>query len=254
VKDAVVHAVEVAGYRHLDLAHAYGNEKEVGEAIKDLLDRKVVEREELFITSKVFVHLCHPGLVIPRIEESLRDLKTEYLDLVLIHWPYFWSKDPSSFPPPKSERLGYSPESYLAVWRDFEDAVARGLTRHIGCSNMTAKKLATLLEGGGEDAPLKVQPAVNQVERHPFLQQPRLKAFCDKHRIILTGFCPLGSPDRPPRFINPGDPVPMADPVIKAIASRLGRSPAQVLLRWAVQSGATAVPKSVTPSRIEENI
>lgn len=113
---------------------------------------------------------------------------------------------------------------------------------------MTSRKLADLI------ASARIQPAVNQVESHPFLAQRKLKAFCDEHKIVLTAFSPLGSPDRPVRLVEEADPKPLFDETITGIAARLGVTPAQVLIRWAVQRGTVVIPKSITPDRIASNI
>lgn len=245
VRDAVIAAIE-AGYRHIDCAAGYGNENEVGDGIADCISRGIVKREDLWVTSKLWVASAYPEDALAALEKTLTDLKLAYLDLYLVHWPYRIKKG-SVFPAPVENRLGYDAAAYLAVWQELEKAVDAGKTRHIGCSNMSAKKLSALLK----DA--RIKPAVNQVEGHPFLSQQKLKAFCDKHGIVLTAYSPLGSPDRPARLIEEGDPAPLFDPVVAAIAAKTGKSPAQVLIRWAVQRGTVVIPKSVTPARIAEN-
>lgn len=180
------------------------------------------------------------------LEKTLNDLKITYLDLYLVHWPFRLKKG-SAFPAPVEDRLGYDPEAYLAVWREMENAVDAGKTKAIGTSNMSAKKLANLLKQA------RIRPVVNQVEIHPFLSQAKLKEWCERHQIILTGYSPLGSPDRPARLVEEGDPAPLFDPTVQAIATRYNKSPAQILIRWAIQRGTIVIPKSVTPSRILEN-
>jgi alcohol dehydrogenase (NADP+) len=133
------------------------------------------------------------------------------------------------------------------VWRELEAAVDAGKVRAIGCSNMSAKKLTDLLAGA------RIKPAVNQVESHPFLAQTKLKAWCERHGIVLTAYSPLGSPDRPARLIEEGDPAPLFDPIIAAVAGRYNKAPAQILIKWAIQRGTVVIPKSVTPARIADN-
>jgi alcohol dehydrogenase (NADP+) len=163
-----------------------------------------------------------------------------------VHWPFRLKKG-SAFPAPVEDRLPYDTEAYLAVWRELEKAVDAGKVKAIGTSNMSAKKLAALLK----DA--RIAPAVNQVESHPFLAQTKLKAWCERHNIVLTAYSPLGSPDRPARLVEEGDPAPLFDPVVTSLATKYNKSTAQILIRWAIQRGTVVIPKSVTPSRIAEN-
>ena len=134
------------------------------------------------------------------------------------------------------------------MWRVLEAEVDAGRARAIGCSNMSARKLAALLKTA------RIPPAVNQVESHPFLAQNELKAWCAARGIALTAYSPLGSPDRPARLVEEADPAPLHDPVVAGIAAATGKSAAQVLLRWQVQRGWIAIPKSVTPERIAANL
>lgn len=232
--------------RHIDCAAIYGNEAEVGAGIAEAIARGLVKREDLFIVSKLWVTKCFPEEVAPALEKTLSDLKLDYLDVYLIHWPFFMTKD-ATFPPAKGMVLGYNPDAYLSVWREMEKAVDAGKVRAIGTSNMSARKLAALLEHA------RIKPATNQVECHPFLAQKRLLALCKAHGIVLTAYSPLGSPDRPSRLASSDDPAPLHNETVLAIASKRGKTPAQVLLRWQVQRGVVAIPKSVTPSRIAEN-
>ena len=247
VKTAVISAIE-AGYRHIDCAAFYANEAEVGEGLADVLSRGVVKREDLFITSKLWAMSSHPDEVASALDKTLSDLGTPYVDLYLIHWPFFIAKGSPTFPPPEEYRLGYSPEQYLAVWRELEKAVDNGKARHIGTSNMSARKLEALL------AKARVRPAVNQVELHPALPQQQLVDWCLLRGIGVTAYCPLGSPARPARMVTDSDPSLLTDPNVVCIASAHGVTPGQILLRWAVQRGTIAIPKSVTPARIAQNI
>jgi alcohol dehydrogenase (NADP+) len=245
VKAAVITAIK-AGYRHIDCAAGYGNEHEVGEAFDELFASGIVKREEIFVTSKLWLSNCHPDLVEAALKKTLADLRLSYLDLYLIHWPFFITKD-SVFPAPFENRLGYNKESYLAIWRELEKAVDAGLIKAIGTSNMSAKKLNDLLESA------RIPPSVNQVELHPFLASNELLAWCTKKGIALTGYSPLGSPDRPKRLMEDGDPAPLFDETILSIAKAHEKEPAQILIRWAVQRGTISIPKSITPARIEAN-
>lgn len=244
VKAAVIAAIE-QGYRHIDCAAIYGNEKEIGEALKECFDRGLVKREDLFITSKLWASKSHPELVRSACEKTLADLQLSFMDLYLIHWPFFFSQDTTALPPKPEQALGYDPAQYLAVWREMEKLVDAGLTKHIGTSNASAKKLSELLPQA------RIQPAANQVESHPYLAQQRLKKFFDENRIVLTAYSPLGSPDRP--GVADTDPKPLADPVVKTLAERLGATPAQIVLAFQIKRGAVAIPKSTNPDRIKQN-
>lgn len=145
------------------------------------------------------------------------------------------------------DRLGYSPEEFLKVWRVLEGEVDAGRAKAIGVSNMTVSKLAALLPEA------RIKPANNQVELHPFLAQNELLAFCAANGVTVTAFSPLGSPARPVRMQLETDPAPMHDETVKAVAAAHGKNAAQVLIRWAIQRGTACIPKSVTPARIVEN-
>lgn len=266
VRDAVISAIE-AGYRHVDCAAFYGNENEVGAGLEDVISRGIVRRSDIFVTSKLWSMSAHPvspcgatgsplcvtptftqDEVAAALDKTLADLRTPYVDLYLIHWPFFIAKGAPTFPPPEEFRLGYTPEQYLAVWRELEKAVDAGKARHIGTSNMSARKLEALL------ASARVRPAANQIELHPALGQQRLVHWCLRRGIAVTAYCPLGSPDRPPRMITDSDPSLLTDAAVVGIAAAHGVSPGQVLLRWAIQRGTIAIPKSVTPARIAQNL
>lgn len=248
VRAAVVAAVE-AGYRHIDAAAAYGNEAEVGAALADVIARGVVRRSDLFVTTKLWVTASHPEEVADALAASLRRLGLEYVDLYLIHWPFFVPRGYTTFPPASpADVIPFSAAAYLAVWAELEAAVDAGKARYIGTSNMTVAKLTAVLPA------MRILPAANQVEAHPFLAQAALKAFCDAHGIVLVAYSPLGSPDRPARLIDDADPTPLADATVAAVAAKHHVTPAQVLLRWAVQRGTAAIPKSVTPAHIAANL
>jgi alcohol dehydrogenase (NADP+) len=248
VKAAVLYAVEHCGYRHIDCAAAYRNEAEVGDAVADLIARGVVTRAELFITSKLWVASARPGAdAQAALTKTLSDLKTSYLDLYLIHWPFSTPLD-SPFPPALDAVVPYSAERYAALWAALELEVDAGRVRALGCSNMSASKLAAL------ERTARHPVCANQVESHPALPQLALRDYCAAAGIALTAYSPLGSPQRPARWRKEGNPVPLEAPAVLEAARRLGRSPAQVLLRWQVQRGVLAIPKSVTPARIAENM
>jgi alcohol dehydrogenase (NADP+) len=237
VATAIMGAAEV-GYRHFDCAAVYGNEHLIGKSLEHVM-AKGVQREDLWITSKLWNDNHAEEDVIPACKRSLEDLGLEYLDLYLVHWPFpnhhaqgvdVGSRDHNAKP--------YSHENYLKTWRQMETLVDLGLVRHIGTSNMTVAKLELLLR----DA--KIKPAVNEMELHPHFQQPELFKFVRDHGMEAVGYCPLGSPNRPERDRTPQDTNPLEDAIIVTIANRLTIHPASVCIQWAVQRGQTPIPMS----------
>jgi alcohol dehydrogenase (NADP+) len=242
VAEAVRGAAAV-GYRHFDCASVYANEHLVGPALQDVI-ASGIPREELWITSKVWNDHHGPGQVIASCEQSLRDLKLDYLDLFLIHWPFpnyhapgvgVDARDPHAQP--------YHHDAYMAAWAQMEELIERGLVRHIGTSNMTIPKLTLLLR----DAHIK--PAANEMEMHPHFQQPALFQFVVNNGIVPIGYSPIGSPSRPARDRTPEDTVDVEDPVITRIAERLSLHPASVCVKWAVQHGQIPIPFSAKRSQ-----
>ena len=244
---AVVGAVEV-GYRHIDCAAIYGNEHLIGASLEQVIAGGV-PREELWVTSKLWNDKHDPADVIPAFLSSLRDLRLDYLDLYLIHWPFpnhhapgvdVTSRSPDAKP--------YIHEQFMATWRELEKLVARGLARHIGTSNMTIPKLRLLLR----DA--RVKPACNEMELHPHFQQAEMFKFVVDNGIVPIGFAPIGSPTRPDRDRTETDTVDIQDPVLVGIAKRLGVHPATVCVKWAVQRGQVPIPFSIFRNEYLSNL
>ncbi|MBD3186644.1 aldo/keto reductase [Candidatus Bathyarchaeota archaeon] len=237
VARAVLGAASV-GYRHFDCAAVYGNEKHVGKSFKQILD--VIPREELFVTSKLWNDKHAVDDVIPACKQSLDDLQLEYLDLYLVHWPF-----PNTHPPGcngstrNPDAKPYFHENYMKTWRQMEKLVDMGLVRNIGTSNMTMPKMQLLLR----DAIIK--PVANEMELHPHFQQPEFFEYLSSRDIISIGYSPIGSPSRPERDRTPEDTVPTKDPVVVAIAKKLGVHPAVVCIKWAIQRGQVPIPFSV---------
>jgi len=247
VADAVRGAAR-AGYRHFDCAAVYGNEGRIGFALRDIVSEGI-PRGELWITSKLWNDSHAPDAVIPACRKTLADLQLDYLDLYLVHWPF-----PNHHPPGcdvtarSAHSKPYIHANYMATWREMERLVDLGLVRHIGTSNMTIPKLQLLL------ADARIPPAVNQMELHPHFQQPELFRFVVEHGIHPVGYSPIGSPGRPARDRTPEDTVPTEDPVIAAIAGRLGISPAVVCLKWGIQRGQSVIPFSANPRNYLANL
>nr|CAH7732697.1 unnamed protein product [Callosobruchus chinensis] len=224
VKEAVKHAIDV-GYRHFDCARFYENEPEVGQAIRQKIQEGVVKREDLFITSKLWCTHMRPDLVEPTLKKTLADLGLDYLDLYLIHWPVAYKEGDDYLPedPKKPGMMIFSNVDYLDTWRIMEDIYKKGLAKSIGVSNFNKRQITRLLEHA------KVTPVVNQVECHPYLNQKKLTAFCRSKGIEVVGYSPLSTPDR--EWAKPTDPVLTEEPIIKEIAAKYGKTPAQVVYR-----------------------
>jgi alcohol dehydrogenase (NADP+) len=232
-----VRGAAAAGYRHFDCASVYGNEREIGAALEAVM-QSGIGREELWITSKVW-NDRHDD-ILGSCRQSLAELRLNYLDLYLVHWPF------PNFHPPGCDVGSRSPdarpyihENFMKTWRQMEELVDMGLVRNIGTSNMTIAKLRLLLG----DA--RIQPAVNEMELHPHFQQPELFQFVVENGIQPVGYCPIGSPGRPERDRTAEDTSPTEDPVIVNIARGHGIDPAVVCIKWAVQRGQIPIPFSV---------
>ncbi|KAI8475774.1 MAG: low CO2-induced aldose reductase [Monoraphidium minutum] len=233
VRDAVVEAL-CAGYRHVDAAAVYGNEEEVGGALAQVFSEGVVGRGDVFVTSKLW-NADH-GRARDACLKTLSDLKLDYLDLYLIHWPHS-GRPGAEVAPPLSD-----------TWAALEGLVSEGRVRSIGVSNFSVKKAEALIAGA------KIMPAVLQVEAHPYWRNDALISWASSRGIHVTAYSPLGSPDSAAMMKRAADaPSLMKDPTLTGIAEKLGRSPAQVLICWAVQRGTSVLPKSVNPGRIRAN-
>jgi diketogulonate reductase-like aldo/keto reductase len=242
VADAVKGAAAF-GYRHFDCASVYGNESAIGASFEQIL-RGGIKREELWITSKLWNDKHGQDDVIASCRQSLADLRLDYLDLYLVHWPF------SNFHPPgcdvssrSEDAKPYIHKNYMKTWRKMEELVGLGPVRHIATSNMTIPKLRLVLG----DA--RIKPAVNEMELHPHFQQPEFFRFVRDNGMEPIGYCPIGSPGRPERDRTPEDTAPTEDPVIVSIAQRHGVHPAVVCIKWAVERGQTPIPFSVNHYR-----
>lgn len=225
----------------------YGNETEIGAAVNKKIEEKVISREDMFITSKLWNTFHRPNLVRNSVVASLNNLQLEYLDLYLMHWPMAFKEDTDNlFPTHDNHDPIESDVNFVNTWKAMEELVTEGLVRSIGVSNFNQKQMEHLLKFAIR------WPAVLQIECHPYITQSELSHFCKKHNIHITAYSPLGSPNRPNSLT--GEPNLFANKSIISLAKRLRQSQAQILIRYQIQLGRSTIPKSITPARIVANI
>lgn len=247
IAEAVKGAISV-GYRHIDCASIYKNEQLIGESLEEVMGCGIM-REELWITSKLWNDMHGEGDVLKSCKKSLSDLKLDYLDLYLTHWPFPNYHAPGCSVDSRSPNAKpYIHENYMKTWCQMEELVEKGLVRHIGTSNMTIPKLKLVLH----DA--KIKPACNEMELHPHFQQQDFFDFCIENNVQPIGFCPIGSPTRPDRDKTEGDTVDIEDEIIVKIAKRLNIHPAVVCVKWAVQRGQIPIPFSIHRNEYLSNL
>jgi alcohol dehydrogenase (NADP+) len=228
-----------AGFRHFDCAERYRNESEVGEALQAGLAAGGITREDIFVTTKLWNSNHRPERVEAAFERSLNRLRLNYLDLYLIHTPFAFQPGDEQDPRDQNGNVIYDQGvTLLDTWRAMERLVDGGKCRAIGLSDISLKQLLPIYEAA------RIKPAVVQVEAHPYLPETELLDFCKEKDIVFLAFAPLG------HGIKPG---PIEDPVISAIAARLGKTPAQLLLAWALQRGTALLTTPRTAARAREN-
>jgi aldehyde reductase len=228
-----------AGFRHFDCAERYRNETEVGEALRAGLVAGGIDRKDIFVTTKLWNTNHRPDRVEAAFEASLKRLQLDYLDLYLIHTPFAFQPGDEQDPRDQNGNVIYDRNVTLPdTWRAMESLVDGGRCRAIGLSDIGLKELLPIYESA------RIKPAVIQVEAHPYLPETELLEFCKEKDIVFLAFAPLG------HGIKPG---PLEDPVILSIAARVGKTPAQVLLAWAVQRGTALLTTPRTPARAREN-
>ena len=228
-----------AGFRHIDCAERYGNEREVGGALQAGMAAGRIAREDIFVTTKLWNTNHRPERVGPAFEASLNRLGLEYLDLYLMHTPFAFQPGGEQEPRDQNGNVIYDNEvTLLDTWRAMESLVDHGKCRAIGLSDITLKELVPIYESA------RIKPAVIEVESHPYLPETELLEFCKQRGIVFLAFAPLG------HGMKPGL---LEDPVISAIAARVAKTPAQVLLAWAIQRGTAVLTTPKTAARAKEN-
>jgi diketogulonate reductase-like aldo/keto reductase len=227
------------GFRQLDASERYRNEKEVGEAIQDVFKAGKIKREEVFIATKVWNNNHRPERVKPAFEASLKRLQLDYVDLYLIHTPFAFQPGDEQDPRDASGNVIYdNGVTLLDTWEALERLVGEGKCKAIGLSDVSLSQTQEIFEAA------RIKPAVVHVESHPYLPQWELVDYCRKNGIVFQAFAALGHSSKPNL---------LEDPVIIAIARRVNKTPAQVVLAWAIQRGTALLTTSKTPSRIKEN-
>ena len=228
-----------AGFRHFDCAERYGNEREVGEALQAGLAAGRLTREDIFVTTKLWNTNHRPGRVEPAFGASLDRLGLKYLDLYLIHTPFAFHPGDDQDPRDQNGNVLYDHDvTLLDTWKAMESLMDHGKCRAIGLSDITLNELLPIYESA------RIKPAVVQVEAHPYLPEAELLEFCKRKGIVFLAFAPLG------HGVRPGL---LEDPIISVIAARVGKTPAQVLLAWAVQRGTALLTTPRSAARAREN-
>jgi diketogulonate reductase-like aldo/keto reductase len=227
------------GFRTIDTAERYRTEKEVGEAMQEVFQEGKVKREEVFVITKLWNTHHRPERVKPAFEASLKKLQLDFVDLYLIHTPFAFQPGDVQDPRDASGKVIYDQGVTLPeTWGALEDLVSEGRCKAIGLSDVSLAQVQDIVKGA------RIKPSVVHVESHPYLPEWELLNYCKEQGIVLQAFAALG---------HSSEPDLLKDPVITAIAQRVNKTPAQVLLAWAIQRGTAPLTTSKTPSRIQEN-
>ena len=248
LQTALKAAVQV-GYRHIDTALAYSNEHIIGDILQDMEKSNVVQRREIFLTTKVMA--MKREHMVPMLKQQLKQLKMSYVDLYLIHFPVPMKKvEGQILPIGKDGKLMLEMDTKIEeTWQGMEDCVQMGLARSIGVSNFNISQVQRLLDSG------QIKPAMNQIESHPGFQNVKLTKFCQENGVGVTAYSQFGSPGT----VNTADGKIMCDknyledPTLVSIGKKHGKTAAQVILRWQMQRNVFVIPKSTTPSRLAAN-
>ncbi|XP_028763372.1 non-functional NADPH-dependent codeinone reductase 2-like [Neltuma alba] len=234
---AILNALKV-GYRHFDTAKIYGSEEAVGSALNKAMQEGVIEREDIFLTSKLWGSDHHDP--VSALKQSLRNVGMEYLDMYLVHWPVKL-KPWVNYPVPNEE--DFEKLDIESTWIGMQKCLEMGLCRCIGVSNFSSTKIESLLDSSS------TPPAVNQVEMHPMWKQRKLRETCGAHEIHVSAYSPLGGPGN-----AWGSTAVVDHPIVQSIASKRNSTPAQVALRWGLSKGSSVIVKSFNEERMKENM
>ncbi|UJR24745.1 hypothetical protein I4U23_006119 [Adineta vaga] len=241
---AVIETALSTGYRHLDCAWIYGNEKGIGQGLTNQMKKNEIKRSDLFITGKLWCSFLKTERVRQQCLMSINDLQCQYLDLFLIHWPFaFADRDPNENDDKELELA--DDVDFTDTWKAMETLVDEGLVKSIGVSNFTEEQIERVLKI------CKYKPVVNQVEMHPYCPQIELEAYCKKHQILLEAYAPLGAKDR--AWKTKDDPEILEDKTIKSLAEKYHVHPAAILLHYIIDRDAVCIVKSANHQRIKEN-
>jgi alcohol dehydrogenase (NADP+) len=237
-RDATRTAIQ-AGFRHLDCSERYRNEEQVGQAIREAIQSGWISRNDLFITTKLWNNNHRPERVQPAIEASRERLQLEYINLYLMHTPYAFRPGDDQDPRDQNGNVIYDEGiTLMDTWKAMEELVDRGICGAIGLSDVSLDQLREVFDQA------RIKPSVVQIESHPYLPETEILEFCKTNGLVMLAFAPLG------HGIKPGV---LEDPVILAIAHRVNKTPAQVLLAWAIQRGTAVLTTPKTPDRAKEN-
>ncbi|KAL8593770.1 hypothetical protein ACOMHN_059263 [Nucella lapillus] len=235
-----------AGYRHIDCAWVYDTEGEVGQAVSEKIKDGTITRKDVFITTKIWDTYHAKDRVKLNLEKSLAKLQMSYVDLLLVHWPTCLKDGDNNFPQGPDGKCAFVQHDLKDTWKGMEECVNAKLTRNIGFANFNSKQIQRILDCA------TIKPCNLQVEVNPTMANTKLIDFARSKNIVVSAYAPLGAPGRP--WKQRTDPCAMEDPVIKGIADKKGKSPAQVILRWHLQRGLCLCVKSLNPDRIHENL
>ncbi|XP_076114520.1 aldo-keto reductase family 1 member B1-like isoform X1 [Mytilus galloprovincialis] len=245
VRDAVKYAIDI-GYRSVDCAHAYLNEKEVGDGIQAKLDDGTIkDKKEIFITTKLWDTHHNRQHIKENFQKSLDNLKVNSVQLLIIHWPISLKDGDDLFPKDKNDQFMFENHDIVDTWKGMEELVDAGMAENIGLSNFNKTQIERILHSA------RIKPCNLQVEIHPYFSNRKLVDFCLSKGITVTAYAPLANPDSPLRTGK--EPSIFDEPVLKDIAQKKGKTIAQVVLRFILQRNIIVIPKSVTPSRIKDN-
>jgi len=248
VQAAVEYAIDI-GYRHIDCAWLYGNEEEVGRAIQAKLNDGTIKRKELFITSKLWNIFHDPKDIQDAFQQTLDNLKLSYIDLYLMHYPTGWVNINQNPFPLEGRNFIASEIDYVDTWHALEELPKQGSAVSIGVSNFNSFQIERLVQNSKS-----IIPVTNQIEVNPYLTNVDVVNTCARLNITVTAYSPLGNPSKPETRSWKGvDGVLIDDAVVLELSEKYGKTPAQILIRHALDRGLIVIPKSVTPERIKSN-